>query len=313
MTREQYAEMLKELGRIRREGGDTAVYLEKIRKQYKYVYVYNDSIFKILFGQPEGMLATAQLLNAVLKLDGAQCITELKFVDPAVQGGPGIKGITSDVVADDQKGDRIVLEVQHVGGSLFKNRLVFYVARHTSRLIPPGEDKYIMPSLNLVSLQMFDAYPESGNYRHTIQLRNQESSLFTDRQTLTLVEVEKFRKERFEGDHCALAEWLRFLDAINNETVGEVSDPLLKGLQNRAKLSNFSDRYFMAEEERMTDIGYEIAVAKEEAAKEAAAEAAAKAADDKNRQLAKGFRDDGVSMEIIAKRTGLTKEEILAL
>lgn len=146
-----------------------------------------------------------------------------------------------------------------------------------------------MPSLNLVSLQMFDVYPESGNYRHTIQLKNQESTLFTDRQTLTLVEVEKFRKERFEGDHCALAEWLRFLDAINNEAVGDVSDPLLKDLQNRAKLSNFSDRYFMAEEERMTDVGYEIAVAKEEAAKEAAAEAAAKAADEKKSATCQGF------------------------
>ena len=73
----------------------------------------------------------------------------------------------------------------------------------------------------------------------------------------------------------------------------------------------------MAEEERMTDIGYEIAVAKEEAAKEAAAEALAKGlakgADDKNRQLAKGFRDAGVDPVLIAKQTGLTKEEILAL
>ncbi|SJZ83587.1 conserved hypothetical protein (putative transposase or invertase), partial [Fibrobacter intestinalis] len=36
-------------------------------------------------------------------------------------------------------------------------------------------------------------------------------------------------------------------------------------------------------------------------------------ADFRNRELAKGFRDDGVSIEIIAKRTGLTPEEIKAL
>ena len=42
-------------------------------------------------------------------------------------------------------------------------------------------------------------------------------------------------------------------------------------------------------------------------------EGRAEGADLKNRQLAKGFRDDGFPLEAIAKQTGLTKEEILAL
>ena len=42
-------------------------------------------------------------------------------------------------------------------------------------------------------------------------------------------------------------------------------------------------------------------------------EGRAEGADLKNRQLAKDFRDDGFPLEAIAKRTGLTKEEILAL
>ena len=32
-----------------------------------------------------------------------------------------------------------------------------------------------------------------------------------------------------------------------------------------------------------------------------------------NKEIAKGLRDDGVSLEIISKRTGLTSEEIKAL
>ena len=39
----------------------------------------------------------------------------------------------------------------------------------------------------------------------------------------------------------------------------------------------------------------------------------AEGADAKNKELAKGFRDDGFPLEAIAKRTGLTPEEILAL
>ena len=47
--------------------------------------------------------------------------------------------------------------------------------------------------------------------------------------------------------------------------------------------------------------------------KKGRAEGRAEGADSRNRALAKGFRDDGVSSEVIAKRTGLTPEEIKAL
>lgn len=47
--------------------------------------------------------------------------------------------------------------------------------------------------------------------------------------------------------------------------------------------------------------------------KKGRAEGRAEGADSRNRELAKGFRDDGVSIEVIAKRTGLTPEEIKAL
>jgi len=47
--------------------------------------------------------------------------------------------------------------------------------------------------------------------------------------------------------------------------------------------------------------------------KEGEAKGEARGADAKNRELAKDFRDDGVPLEIISKRTGLTPEEINAL
>lgn len=47
--------------------------------------------------------------------------------------------------------------------------------------------------------------------------------------------------------------------------------------------------------------------------KKGRAEGRAEGVDSRNRELAKAFRDDGVSLEIISKRTGLTPEEIKAL
>ncbi len=42
-------------------------------------------------------------------------------------------------------------------------------------------------------------------------------------------------------------------------------------------------------------------------------EGRAEGADEKNRELAKAFRDAGVSVNVISEKTGLTPEEIKAL
>ena len=59
----------------------------------------------------------------------------------------------------------------------------------------------------------------------------------------------------------------------------------------------------------MTDMLYE----KQGSYLQGKAEGRAEGSFAKNRELAKNFRDDGVSLEIISRRTGLTPEEIKAL
>lgn len=52
---------------------------------------------------------------------------------------------------------------------------------------------------------------------------------------------------------------------------------------------------------------------REEGREQGREEGRAEGADSKNRELAKAFRDDGISLDIISKRTGLSHEEIKAL
>ena len=139
MNREQYAEMLNRINAVRVEGGDVAACIAEYRKKYKYVYVYNDSCFKKIFGAFSNRGIAASFLNAVLKLEGANCIRTLDFVEPSVPGGPFVKSVTSDLVAINQDKNRIVVEVQHKGDSEFKDRLVFYTACHTLQNKVPGE------------------------------------------------------------------------------------------------------------------------------------------------------------------------------
>jgi hypothetical protein len=112
MTKEQYAEMLHDISETHKTGGDTAACIAKYRKRYRFAYIYNDTIFKLLFGTPENMEFTASFLNAILKLDGGDCIDKLTFVNTAVEGALS-KSVISDVVVENEYLERIVLEVQH--------------------------------------------------------------------------------------------------------------------------------------------------------------------------------------------------------
>lgn len=129
MTKEQYAKMLRDICEIHKTGGDTRACIAKYTERYQYVYVYNDDIFKVLLGNPANEAVTVDFLNAVLKLDGADCIDHVTFANP-VSPEAFAKTSTSDIVADDQHKDRIVLEVQHVNGKSYADRLVLYAAKH---------------------------------------------------------------------------------------------------------------------------------------------------------------------------------------
>jgi len=146
----------------------------------------------------------------------------------------------------------------------------------------------------VVSFQFFDAFPKSANYRHTVQLRNQEMQVYFDKQTVTLIEVEKFFKDaqRFVGDSSRLAQWLRAIDTLNRDANFSefANDPIFRLLQNEVKLCNFSSRYLMTVD--MSD--FDKAVERYEAITE----------------IAKKMRDANKPIEEIIQFTGLSEKTI---
>ena len=253
--------MLADINETHKAGRDTSACIARYRKQYKFAYIYNDTIFKLLFGNPENERMTVDFLNAVLNLCGSDCIDSLSFVNPAVPGAFS-KDIVSDVVAMDQGMDRIVLEVQHVNDGTYSDRLVFYTAKHTVASRIKGDD-YKLRNLNIVSLQMFSGFPESSNYRHHVRLKNQENEEFYKKQTITLVEIPKFLKGNYHSDNSMLAQWLRVIDGLNNERPVPVPEgSMFAHLHEKAKLSIFTEEFLVFEAKNMGDRNYEMYVEK---------------------------------------------------
>jgi predicted transposase/invertase (TIGR01784 family) len=304
MTREEFAVFLAKL----RNAKDNDQNLDAIVKEneHRNVYFYNDGCIKKILASEKNLMLTTDLINAALNLVGSDRIENPKLVNPYVPGELGYRSVEPDLLLTNDRGngvprDRISIVVQHENNvSLFNDRLVFYVARLTSCMEKVGKFTRL-ENLHVVSLQFFDAFKESPNYRHKVQLRNQEQRVYFERQTVTLIEVNKFlkQKEKFEGDNSRIAQWLRAIDTLNREADFSefAADPVFKVLQNEVKLCNFSARYMLST--MMRDV--------EQATWEYCGGLK------KAREIAKEMRDMGEPIEKIRSYTKLSEKEIREL
>ena len=300
MTREEFAVFQGKL----KNADDNGLDIDVIVKEYDHrnVYFYNDGCIKKILASEKNLMLTTDLINAALNLVGSDRIENPKLVNPYVPGELGYRSVEPDLLLINDRGenvprDRISIDVQHENNdSFFNDRLVLYVARLTGGMEKAGRFTRL-ENLHVVSFQFFDAFKGSPNYRHKVQLRNQEQRVFFERQTVTLIEVNKFlkQKDKFAGDNSRIAQWLRAIDTLNREAdFSEFAvDPVFKVLQNEVKLCNFSARYMRCE--LMKDFDE------------------ARIAYNKAREIAKNMRDMGVDISIIKKATKLPEKEIREL
>ncbi|WP_298771768.1 PD-(D/E)XK nuclease family transposase [uncultured Fibrobacter sp.] len=304
MTREEFVVFQRNLKNADNSGLD----LDAVVKEYenRNVYFYNDGCIKKILASEKNLMLTTDLLNAALNLVGSDRIENPKLVNPYIPGELGYRSVEPDLLLSNDRGegiprDRISIDVQHENNdSLFNDRLVLYVARLTSGMEKVGKFTRL-ENLHVVSFQFFDAFKESPNYRHKVQLRNQEQRVFFERQTVTLIEVNKFlrQKDVFANDNSRIAQWLRAIDTLNREADFSefAADPVFKVLQNEVKLCNFSARYMIST--MMRDV--------EQASWEYSGGLK------KAREIAKNLRDKGVDISIIKETTKLSEEEIREL
>ena len=303
MTREQFAQFLAELKKASDNGQDIDAIVKK--HEHENVYFYNDGCIKKILANEKNLALTTDLINAALNLIGTDRIKNPKLVNPFVPGEIGYKSVEPDLLLVNERGknvprDRISVDVQHETGSFFKDRLVLYVSRLTNNMVKRG-DVPKLDNLHVISFQFFNAFAESTNYRHKVQLQNQEQQVYFDRQTVTLIEVEKFLKnaQNFADDNSRLAQWLRAIDSLNRgaDFSEYAQDPVFRLLQNEVKMSNFNSRYLMTEAMMVLDKDYIFYDAQ----------------DKKAREVAKDLLVEGDSVEKVVRISKLSEADVLAI
>ena len=275
--------------------------------KFKYADLLNDEVFKLVFGRESTKDVMIEFLNQVI-LD--RKILDLEFIDKEMHPVErDAKGTVYDMFCKTDDGSRIIVEVQRRKQPFYPERALYYSTFQIQRQVESGAEYYDFLPVYVVSILDFriDDDPDSSAVRTSYRLHEDDShKLLTDRVTFIFIELPKFTKTVDELDGNIL-EGMYF--CFKNMTELE-SRPDVLDHQVFTKIFDVTELYNMDQNTRdkvldnMTterDLRNQMIYAREEGQVEERA---------KN---AKSLRDLGVDVEIIAKATGLSVEEIQSL
>ena len=253
MNRNQHRAMLKALEIDKNN-------LVKYQQLYKYAYILSDGVFKIVFADEKDHTLLISLVNAMLDLQGDRAI---KSITLEMQEFPGVlnkKDCILDIIGTTNAGQRVLVEIQQEGDTLFRDRVEYYLSRVVENQVHTSE-KYELPQIYFLGLLDFEMFPEEPEeYIHHVDEMCHGKKFFPKIQKI-FVEIEKFfeleNAGKTKNDSSEAAQWLRAIKAIiKEEPVPEqiMKNDTFKRLLKSVKLINFAEEVFNLEVGNMTDL-----------------------------------------------------------
>ncbi len=311
----------------------------------KFVDIKNDIAFRKIFGNENRKEVLISFLNAVLMLDNGHQITDVEILSPyqlpELAGG---KVTIVDIKARDQNNKNYIIEMQVAEMEGFDKRVLYYASKSYSSQIDRGElyDK-LNPTFFIGILEF--SITQNSDYisRHKITDVQTGENLLKDIE-FNFIELPKFNKPESELNSI-IDQWVYFIkNAENLDVIPEsVQDDGLKKAYRDADKHNWTkdeleayDYVFMREQDYRGRISFDKRKAAEELKKVAeelrkvaeeelkkAAEELRKVAEElkkvegkiegerlAKREMAKQMLADGMSVEVVAKYSGLSIEEL---
>lgn len=278
----------------------------------RYINPYTDFGFKYLFGTEPNKDITLELVNALLQ--GHETIKSLTLLPTEQLGDTRLdRRSVFDVYCENEKGEKIIIEMQKADQQWFKDRSVYYSSFPIRSQGEKGLWRFGLKAVYTIGILdfVFDEDKDDENYyHHVVQLMDVEKKkVFYDKLTYIYLEMPKFRKKEDELE-TMMDKWLYALKHLPDL----LERP--KALQERI----FSKFFEVAEV---------AALSKEEYAKYWESEkvfydndGAMRTARNKGREEgraeermanARSLKEHGVPVDVIAESLGLNPDEIEAL
>ena len=295
----------------------------------KFINPFTDMGFKLIFGQEVSKPILIEFLNSLLK--GERQIKDLKFLDKEqMRTTDEDRSLIYDIYCEQENGEHIIVEMQNRSQPYFKNRSVFYASRAIVEQGKRGADwNYEYKAVYVIAFLNFERKDISEHFRCDVALMDMEKKTpFSDKIRLVYLQLPLFTKE---PDDCQNT-FERIIYVLKNMDILErmpwlAKDAVFQRLASIAEvaalskeerwqyeesLRKYRDTISVMEGQYMEGMEKGLAEGEAKGLVKGEAKERAKARQEKI-ESARKMKDDNLSVELIAKYTGLTTEEIEAL
>ncbi len=275
----------------------------------KYLNPFTDFGFKKLFGSEVNKDVLINFLNSILPQEVE--ITHLTYLKTEHIGHSEIdRKVVYDVYCENKKGEKFIVELQKARQKYFKERTIFYSTFPIQEQAITGDWNFELKAVYTVSILDFliddNSYAakkkkidENTSVKTTAMLMDIETKeIFYDKLTYVQIHIPLFVKQEHELETME-DKWfyvIRNLQRFQNRPAA-LQERIFDKVFKTAELAKFNKKERMAYEDSLKkyrDIKNIVDTAKEE----------------RSIKIARNFLKDGLSIEIIAKNTELSIEEV---
>ena len=288
----------------------------------KYVNPYTDFGFKKLFGTEINKDLLISFINSLLH--GREVVKDLTYLNTEHLGiSETDRKAVFDVYCENEKGEKILVEMQRGIQQYFKDRSLYYATFPIREQGQKGEWDYQLKAVYIIGILNFTFDKDNDNYfHHEVQLLdNKTKEVFYDKLTFIYLEMPKFNKT--EDELTSMFEkWLFVLRNLSRlmERPKALQECIFTKLFEAAEIAKFTKLEYDSYEESLkayrdwkNTIDTEKKISWEEGHEKGREEGFEEGQEKKTIEMARNLKVKGIPINIIVECSGLTEEEINAL
>lgn len=294
----------------------------------KFINPFTDWGFKHIFGKKEFLI---NFLNSLF--EGEHVITDIRYLNnERLPEQIGMRKVIYDIFCKTDTGEHIIVEMQNRWQEHFQDRALFYMSKSiVNQGVKSAEWDYGLTAVYGIFFTNFllDREPSEHFCKDVMLIDRHSGKVFNRKFRQIYIELPRFLKQK---EDCGNFFEYWIYNLINMNKMNEISfkdkQEIFSRLERVASQANLSDEERARYEEEWkiyNDYFNTIESAKKQAAEEAMEKGMEKGLEkgmkkgmekgraEEQRKLAKGFKEAGIAVSIIAEVTGLSIEEIEAL
>lgn len=278
--------------------------------QTRYVNFYTDFAFKKLFGTEANKDLLLSFLNS--RFEGKEQFLDITYLNTEHLGvSADERKAVFDVYCENEKGEKILIEMQNGEQEFFKDRSIFYSTFPIREQAKKGKRwDYEMKRVYTICFLNFTFDDKSEEFSHEVKLTDMTTGeVFYDKLTYIYLEMPKYKK-RLPQLNTLYDKWLYAIKHLGelDHRPAELKEAIFNRLFEIAEIAKYTPEERQDYEESLRNFRDWYSVIRT-----AEKKGHREGRDERSIEIARNMKSKNYPLEDIMSLTGLTTEEINAL